>query len=336
MVKGQYVSNEVNSEFEMSDRKQSKIGQSEIIAVIIASISIAILLIVSSIAQEYINKYKLEIALISTVIIVIVLLYMLFNFSKRTVLLLGEKLEENRKKVQSDIEVNREKIEEHLLQHKTAITKKVSDNKESLKVSKKLMTESKESIIKIENTLKSVEIELRGGSSTIMTWNTLWKYVVELVDKIKDDESFKVDIVVSIGRSGSVIGSLIAGNLNGTPHIAIDRISDFKSGSRRIKIIPSLDSLKEELKGKNILCVMSECDSGRTLNKVKETLVAVEGIEEERIRTAVLFRDIKSEIIPDYIAAVDTPEKGLDYTRKDFPFRTKNWPRTSRVPTPSK
>lgn len=279
----------------MSDNENSKMGQSEIKAVIIASISIALLLIVSSIAQDYIKKYMLEIGLVSTIVVVVILIYLLFNLSKKVVSTIDENLSKNEKLVE----------------------KKLNENKTSLKG--------------IKHTLDNIQLDIRGDNSKIMPWNKLWSNIVDLTNKIEIDPEFQPDIIVGIGRSGAFVGSLIAGNLKALPFITIDRISDFEgpSGKRRIKIIPSLDNLHEEIRNKKILIVMSECDSGKTLLEVIEALSKIEGVVMEKIKTAVLFRGMKSEFLPDYYANIDTVE-----SRQEFPFRTKNWPRTSRMPIP--
>jgi hypothetical protein len=70
---------------------------------------------------------------------------------------------------------------------------------------------------------------------------------------------------------------------------------------------------------------MSACDTGTTLGKVREELNAIEGLGE--VRTAVLFRNVNTIFIPDYIYKDD---KG---GRPNWPFLTSAWILTSKGPS---
>lgn len=255
----------------------------------IAVAVIVILVVVSAVAEDYIKKYQYELAVIFAVVFVTALVYMLLTLPAR---------------------INK------LSETSTLIFKKIDNNKKKLK--------------EIGRALDTVQHDISEGDSRVMSWNKFWSYTVRLLHLIEMDHDFQPELVLSIGRSGAIVGSLIAGNLNATPFISLDRISNFDgpNGQRQIEIIPDLNNLKTELSDKKILIVMSECDSGKTLLEVMGVLSKLEGIDMTKIKTAVLFRGMKSEFQPDYFVIRDTID-----SRQDFPFRTGEWPRTSVMPT---
>lgn len=168
--------------------------------------------------------------------------------------------------------------------------------------------------------------EVFEGTEERMSWKYFWETVRQLKEKIEADKSFHPNVVLSIGRSGAIVGGLLAGNMGGLIHLGIDRINKWpKDASRDVEIFPGLETLESVLKGRNVLCVMPECDSGKTLNTFKNEIKAVKDIGE--VRTAVLFRNQGTFYRPNYIAREDHGK------RPDFPFRTVSWPRTSKEPT---
>ncbi len=188
--------------------------------------------------------------------------------------------------------------------------------------------ENKSEIVKIDNKLNDVCAELFRGDEQRMSWSLFWARANQLLELVQADGSFKPDMVLSVGRSGAIVGSLLAGNMHGLPHVSIDRINrwstDGHRSSRKVEIFPSPRILAKELEGKNVLCVMSECDSGRTLEALSDELGAIHGIG--KVKTAVLCRNVNTYFKPDYIAVEDYGK------RPNFPFRTSTWRDDSKSP----
>lgn len=177
----------------------------------------------------------------------------------------------------------------------------------------------------IEKQVVQVEENTRRESRDKLTWRDFWSHVNTLLNKI-DGDQFKPDIVLSIGRSGSVVGGMLATNLK-TKHVGLDRVHivyDDPDGPNQRKVIID-ESLKpniEELRSKKILCVMSECDTGHTLKAIFEYMEKATGT---KIRSAVLFTKRNVVFEPTYWS-----EK-TDSDWPELPFRTRRW--ESHFPT---
>lgn len=173
----------------------------------------------------------------------------------------------------------------------------------------------------VRTALKSLSGELHLGSSEQMAWTTFGVLVGQLREKIASDSEFSPDIVVSVGRSGATVGSILAGNLGPLPHLGIDRINSWsreKTALKRdVEIVPDVSVLSSFLMDKSVLCVMSECDTGFTLEAATKELEDLPGIG--TVRTAVLFRAASTHFVPDYFVEQDSG------ARPRFPFKSSEW-----------
>jgi hypoxanthine phosphoribosyltransferase len=189
--------------------------------------------------------------------------------------------------------------------------------------------EQGERISALQDRMAELCSEITEGTPARMSWIVFWRHVRDLQKVIESDTAFVPQVVLSVGRSGAIVGGLLAGNMGGITHIGIDRDHEWlrhRGVLKRVtKIIPSVRTISSLLESKNVLCVMSECDSGRTLEALLTELTEVEGIGE--IRTAVLFRNSSTFFAPDYIAVQDRGH------RPEFPFRTTDWLRSSKQPS---
>jgi hypoxanthine phosphoribosyltransferase len=192
------------------------------------------------------------------------------------------------------------------------------------------LAENRREVNKIYNKLDVMCSEFLDGDEQRMSWARFWATTKNLQDLIQADISFKPDIILSVGRSGAIVGSMLAGNMEGLPHIGIDRrnfwskeISESKP-LKKVTIFPPPRILSKELQGKNILCVMSECDTGRTFEALIPELRKIEGIG--KVKTATLYRYFLTYYVPDYVAVEDNGK------RPDFPFRTSTWRGDNKSP----
>src|SRR5690606_18204271 len=111
------------------------------------------------------------------------------------------------------------------------------------------------------------------------------------------------DVVVSIGRGGAIIGSLLSGNLRvpshqkerNIPFLGIDRIYEWKEG-KRIEVKNKMVDYAP-LKGKKVLLVASDILTGGTMKFYHKEISKV-GPEE--IRVACLVKGVTATFQPDY------------------------------------
>lgn len=165
-----------------------------------------------------------------------------------------------------------------------------------------------------------------------LSWSSFWSKVQQLAARIEGSD-FDPDIVISVGRSGAVIGGMIASILGTKKHIGLDRIvvitqkSNFPD-ERSVEIDKTVTLNADALQGKKILCVMSECSTGNTLHTIYEFFRKFPDVE---LRTAVIFTKFNVTCSPDFF--VDLTENW-----PKLPFRIEGkwknyYPRTTRKPS---
>ena len=171
------------------------------------------------------------------------------------------------------------------------------------------------------HTLETEVITLRErlgrGVGNKLSWLDFWSKTQELLSKI-EGSGYKPDVVISVGRSGAVIGGILATNLQATRHVAIDRTVVVRRqtegpGRTDIKIDDTVTPNFTALGGKKVLVVMSECETGLTLSQAYNFLQ--KNVADITIRTAVLFKRENVHFLPDYFV-LSTDENWLD-----LPFR---------------
>jgi uncharacterized protein len=148
-----------------------------------------------------------------------------------------------------------------------------------------------------------------------LSWLLFWSKVQQLYAKI-EGSNFDPDIVISIGRSGAVVGGMFASLMGAKKHVSFDRnvIITKKLGfpeERNIEIDICVLPNKENLSGKKILGVMSECTSGNTLQEINQFFTAIPDVE---LKTAVIFCKPNVYTCPHFY--VDKTEKW-----PELPFR---------------
>ena len=136
------------------------------------------------------------------------------------------------------------------------------------------------------------------------TWRDFDKYSKLLIKKIHNDR-FYPDIIVTIGRGGSILGSVISGNLckdeslteriNNIPVLGCDRVYEWNEGKR--SEIPNRAVDFSSLKNKKVLLVAGDILTGGTMmcfyNQLCEVLP-------QTIKTACLIKGITTTFLPDY------------------------------------
>ena len=146
-----------------------------------------------------------------------------------------------------------------------------------------------------------------------------WEYFhskVRTLHKVVDSD-YQPEIVVGVGRSGSIVAGLLAIFWDNGDVLCIDRNygEPDQNGSIKVSFIPSVQLLQEQLEQKKVLFVMSEKDSGRTLEAL---LKSVNDLGMSSYKTAVVFNNAEKAPRPDYYAVADSGQ------RASLPFRNPN------------
>ncbi|MEE8059225.1 MAG: phosphoribosyltransferase family protein [Pseudomonadales bacterium] len=141
---------------------------------------------------------------------------------------------------------------------------------------------------KIERHISKLQEDVGSDNSTRLSWSSFWIKVQNLYDLIRRD-GYEPDIIISIGRSGAVVGGMLATQLK-VKHVDLDRaIKERDEPDQVITDVVIEDSLSisiEKLQNEEILCVMSECETGDTLLAMYNNVKDISGL---KFRTAVIF-----------------------------------------------
>lgn len=127
-----------------------------------------------------------------------------------------------------------------------------------------------------------------------------WEYFHKLVNGIAINLKAKPDVIVGISRGGLYPATLLS-------HILQIELIPIKL-SRRVNDVITYQTPKwvikpseENIKDKNVLIVDEICDSGETLEIVKDF---IKSLNPKDIKIAVLYSHKKSSNIPDYIGKI--------------------------------
>ncbi len=147
-------------------------------------------------------------------------------------------------------------------------------------------------------------IERRKG---ILSWNLVDKGVGLLTKKIQESH-YNPDVIVGVGRGGSIVGAMISATLDKDgiiPLTTVDR-KYYKRG--KVEII-FYDDLKR-LNGKKVLLATAEVYRGKTLDTTRE-LVLNESPDEVKVATLLKTVYSPSEAFDvDYFAFEIEPRPG--------------------------
>lgn len=153
------------------------------------------------------------------------------------------------------------------------------------------------------------------------SWSDVDKYSKKVIEKIADD-MFVPDIVVCIGRGGSIFGSILSGNIKVPEHkmhnitiLGIDRIYKWENGERQ-EVKNKLVDLTF-LEGKKVLLVAGDIMTGGTM---KVYLHQIEKTNPLEIRTACLVKGVASIFEPDYFGKEISANFDMPWMYKGFKY----------------
>lgn len=154
----------------------------------------------------------------------------------------------------------------------------------------------------------------------------LSKIVKELGAKITDDYKDKNLLLVSILKGSVTFMADLMREINIPCNIDFMAVSSYGSGTKSSGVVKIIKDLDSSIEGKDLLIVEDILDSGRTLNYIKEILLAR---NPKSIRICTLFdkperRDV--DLYADYIGSKVPNEfivgYGLDYNEyyRNLPY----------------
>lgn len=137
-------------------------------------------------------------------------------------------------------------------------------------------------------------------------WKDVDKHTKSIIKKIRAD-SFYPDVIIMIGRGGSILGSILSGNLHdpkqcpdsakrNIPILGADRLYDWQDG-QRIEVENTMIDFSP-LAGKTVLLVAADVLSGGTMKLFVKQISAV---EPKSLKTACLVKGMTATFQPDYV-----------------------------------
>ena len=124
----------------------------------------------------------------------------------------------------------------------------------------------------------------------------------KLVKQIRE-RGYSPDIIVGLGRSGAVLGGILAGNLGVKPITVIDRMYEWENDKSREVIPVSLINLNM-LTGMKILLVDAAPHTGATCKAIRDELLKANPAD---LKIASLFKGAYTVQVPDFY--IDEVEK---------------------------
>jgi len=150
---------------------------------------------------------------------------------------------------------------------------------------------------------KSVQAWL---STRKFDWKDVDKHAKRMVKSIRAD-GFYPDVIVTIGRGGSILGSILSGNLHDAkkcpdsakrniPILGVDRLYEWRNG-QRVEIENKMVDFSP-LADKTVLLVAADVLSGGTM---KFFVQQVSDVNPATLKTACLVKGITATFQPDYV-----------------------------------
>lgn len=127
------------------------------------------------------------------------------------------------------------------------------------------------------------------------SWFSIEYRSKKLIKQIKES-GFAPDIIVGLGRSGAILGGILAGNMGVKTITVIDRAYKWQEEKTREVVPVSLINL-EMLRGKKVLLVDAAPHTGETCKVIKEELLKAQPTE---VKIASLFKVLYTVQVPDY------------------------------------
>lgn len=126
-----------------------------------------------------------------------------------------------------------------------------------------------------------------------------WKQVASLASRMIEEmqaRSYKPDLVIGVGRGGSILAGMLAGNLGHLPLAVLDTVLDHPDGVSHVEF--RFPSCCPPLRDKRILLVVGELYSGEDLH---HAIQYARRRHPKEIKTASLLTHPAASVRPDFI-----------------------------------
>ena len=158
------------------------------------------------------------------------------------------------------------------------------------------------------------------------SFGSIVRQIVELAEQLKIDE-YDPDIIMTIDRSGAIVGAVLAGHLGQRSIVAVTTVNHRRAdGSRSIELDPISHYAFEGISSKRVLLVICCNDSGTSLSFVHRQLVGLKDPPLE-IRTAAIYSSYSPGFKPTYAITIvgrDT-RKTMAQILPNLPWMTRGW-----------
>jgi hypoxanthine phosphoribosyltransferase len=126
-----------------------------------------------------------------------------------------------------------------------------------------------------------------------------WKQVTKLVKEMLTDmrkRGYTPDLVLGVGRGGSILAGMLAGNMGHLPLAVLDTVLDHPQGVSRVEF--RFPDCCPTLRDKKVLIVVGELYSGEDL---RQAIEFVQRRHPREIKTASLLTHPAASVHPDFI-----------------------------------
>jgi uncharacterized protein len=126
-----------------------------------------------------------------------------------------------------------------------------------------------------------------------------WKQVTKLVRDMLTDmrtSGYTPDLVLGVGRGGSILAGMLAGNMGHLPLAVLDTVLEHPHGVSHVKF--RFPDCCPALRDKNVLIVVGELYSGEDL---RHAIEFVQRRHPREIKTASLLTHPAASVRPDFI-----------------------------------
>lgn len=151
--------------------------------------------------------------------------------------------------------------------------------------------------------------------------------MVEVLARRVEADSYVPDLIISIDRNGTIVGSILAAcfGLRAPLSVSTENVRN-KDGSRSIKISDPFLAGLSDLGGLRILVVICCNDTGTSLATVVSQVQIADAPPVE-VRTCALYSSISPSQTPNYVGVVvgrDT-KKSMNEILANLPWITPSW-----------
>lgn len=131
-----------------------------------------------------------------------------------------------------------------------------------------------------------------------LNWRDIRRGVLVIISRLRHD-NFIPDLVIGVGRSGAILGGLIAGNMGNLPLAVVDRKLQWDERKRDI-LLSEFTELKVGPERQKLLFVIGEVYSAQSIVEVLKHLDPI--LKDKQYRTATLVKLESAPVNIDYIA----------------------------------